>query len=73
MRPFHDEVPPCLADEGSDLSVPGIPGIQELQVDARDGKVLSSEREGHEAGSRGTEEGRHPKALTDSGLACARL
>jgi len=25
--------------------VPGIPGIQELQVDARDGKVLSSERE----------------------------
>jgi hypothetical protein len=45
MRPFHDEVPPCLADEGSDLSVPGIPGIQELQVDARDGKVLSSERE----------------------------
>lgn len=45
MRPFHDEVPPYLADEGSDLSVPGIPGIQELQVDARDGKVLSSERE----------------------------
>jgi hypothetical protein len=45
MRPLHDEVPPHLADEGSDLSVPGIPGIQELQVDARDGKVLSSERE----------------------------
>jgi uncharacterized membrane protein YkoI len=28
-----------------DLSVPGIPGIQEVQVDAGDGKVLSSERE----------------------------
>ena len=28
-----------------DLSVPGIPGIREVQVDAGDGKVLSSERE----------------------------
>ena len=28
-----------------DLSVPGIPGIHEVQVDAGDGKVLSSERE----------------------------
>jgi hypothetical protein len=28
-----------------DLSVPGIPGIQEVQVDAGSGKVLSSEHE----------------------------
>jgi hypothetical protein len=28
-----------------DLSVPGIPGIHEVQVDAGDGKVLFSERE----------------------------
>jgi hypothetical protein len=28
-----------------DLSVPGIPGIHEVQVDAGDGKILFSERE----------------------------